>query len=115
MRIAVDAMGGDHAPREIVRGAVDYARSTPSDEVILVGDLPRLEREIAEGGNGRPANLRLVDAPEVIEMGEHPATALRAKRAALVHSKATRMMMMFNSPGPATLDRTSNNTMRGIV
>jgi len=79
MRIAVDAMGGDHAPREIVRGAVDYAVSS-TDEVILVGDVPRLEREIATHDKGMPTNVRLVDAPEVIGMGEHPATALRTKR-----------------------------------
>jgi glycerol-3-phosphate acyltransferase PlsX len=79
MRIAVDAMGGDHAPREIVRGAIDYASNT-TDEVILVGDVPRLEREIAAYGQGHPASVRLVDAPEVIGMGEHPATALRTKR-----------------------------------
>ena len=53
MRIAVDAMGGDHAPREIVRGAIDYATSTHADEVILVGDVPRLEREIADYRRGR--------------------------------------------------------------
>ena len=79
MRIAVDAMGGDHAPREIVRGAIDYALSS-TDEVILVGDVPRLQREIAGYGKGTPGNVRLADAPEVIGMGEHPATALRAKR-----------------------------------
>ena len=79
MRIAVDAMGGDHAPREIVRGAIDYALSSP-DEILLVGDVPRLEREVAAHGKGTPANIRFVDAPEVIGMGEHPATALRTKR-----------------------------------
>jgi glycerol-3-phosphate acyltransferase PlsX len=79
MRIAVDAMGGDHAPREIVRGAVDYALSS-TDEVILVGDVPRLEREIDGYGKGSPANLTMADAPDVIGMGEHPATALRTKR-----------------------------------
>jgi len=83
MRIAVDAMGGDHAPREIVRGAIDYAASS-TDEVILVGDVPRLEREIAAYDGGRPANIRLVDAPEVVGMGEHPATALRTKRRASI-------------------------------
>ena len=83
MRIAVDAMGGDNAPREIVRGAIDYA-STSTDEVILVGDVPRLEREIAAYDRRRPPNLSLVDAPEVIEMGEHPATALRTKRRASI-------------------------------
>ena len=79
MRIAVDAMGGDFAPREVVRGAINYAASH-ADEVILVGDVPRIESEIAEYGHGHPASLSFVDAPEVIEMGEHPATALRAKR-----------------------------------
>jgi glycerol-3-phosphate acyltransferase PlsX len=79
MRIAVDAMGGDHAPREIVRGAIDYA-TTNADEVLLVGDVPRLEREIDDYGTPRPARLGLVDAPEVVEMGEHPATAIRTKR-----------------------------------
>ena len=39
MRIAVDAMGGDHAPREIVRGAVDAVRGLEQlDEVVLIGD-----------------------------------------------------------------------------
>jgi len=79
MRIAVDAMGGDFAPREIVRGAVTYAASH-ADEVILVGDVPRIEAEIAEFGHGHPASVSFVDAPDVIEMGEHPAAALRAKR-----------------------------------
>jgi glycerol-3-phosphate acyltransferase PlsX len=83
MRIAVDAMGGDHAPREIVRGAIDYALSA-ADEVILVGDAPRLEREITAYGKGHPAGVRVVDAPEVIGMGEHPATALRMKKRASI-------------------------------
>jgi glycerol-3-phosphate acyltransferase PlsX len=83
MRIAVDAMGGDHAPREVVRGALNYAASH-ADEVILVGDVPRIEREIAEFGHGRPASVSFADAPEVIEMGEPPAAALRAKRRASI-------------------------------
>ena len=79
MRIAVDAMGGDHAPREIVRGAIDYALKS-TDEISLVGDVPRLEREVDAFGKGLPPNVRYVDAPEVIEMTDHPATALRTKR-----------------------------------
>ena len=39
----------------------------------------------------------------------------RAKRAALVHSRATRMIMMLSKPGPANFDRTNSKTMRGIV
>ena len=79
MRIAVDAMGGDNAPREIVRGAVDYARHS-TDEVSLVGDAPRLEREVLAYAKATPANVHFVDAPEVVGMGEHPATAIRTKR-----------------------------------
>ncbi len=83
MRIAVDAMGGDHAPVEIVRGALHFASNHP-DQVILVGDVPRLEREIAQSHQPTPSNLTLVDAPEVIGMEESPTTALRAKRGASV-------------------------------
>jgi phosphate acyltransferase len=83
VRIAVDAMGGDHAPREVVRGSISYAASH-ADEVILVGDIPRIEREIAEYGRGRPASVRFVDAPEVIGMGDHPAQAIRGKRRASI-------------------------------
>jgi phosphate acyltransferase len=83
MRIAVDAMGGDFAPREIVRGAITYAASH-ADEVILAGDVARIEAEIAEFGRGHPASLSFVDAPDLIGMGEHPAQALRAKRRASI-------------------------------
>ena len=79
MRIAVDAMGGDHAPREIVRGAIDYAVQS-TDEVSLVGDVPRLEREVAAYGRGVPPNLHYVDAPDIVGMNDHPATAIRTKR-----------------------------------
>jgi glycerol-3-phosphate acyltransferase PlsX len=78
MRIAVDAMGGDFAPREVVRGAINYAAAN-ADEVILVGDVRRIEAEIAAYDHGCPASVRSVDAPEVIGMGEHPANALRGK------------------------------------
>ena len=79
MRIAVDAMGGDSAPREIVRGAIDYALQS-TDEVSLVGDVPRLEREVAAYGKGVPPNICYVDAPDVVGMNDHPATAIRTKR-----------------------------------
>ena len=83
MRIAVDAMGGDHAPREIVRGAIEYA-SNSTDEVILVGDVARIEREISEYDRPRPSGLSIVEATDVIGMGEHPAQALRQKKGASI-------------------------------
>jgi glycerol-3-phosphate acyltransferase PlsX len=83
MRIAVDAMGGDFAPREVVRGAINYAAAN-ADEIILVGDVRRIEAEVAEYRHGRPASVTFVDAPDVIGMSESPATALRTKRRASI-------------------------------
>lgn len=69
MKIAIDAMGGDDAPRAMVQGALDYARIAPGDTVILVGrenDIrPCLERE-----GGMPANVVIEHAPDVIGMAE---------------------------------------------
>jgi glycerol-3-phosphate acyltransferase PlsX len=81
MRIAVDAMGGDHAPEAIVAGAVAAARDLGA-EVILVGPDARVRGELARH-RGAPA-LEIVDAPEVIEMHEAPAMALRRKRRASI-------------------------------
>ncbi|MDE3100815.1 MAG: phosphate acyltransferase PlsX [Chloroflexota bacterium] len=71
MRIAVDAMGGDHAPDEIVRGALLYRASGGAAEVILVGDPARLPAP-SDG-------ISVVAAREIVEMGEHPGAALRRR------------------------------------
>jgi glycerol-3-phosphate acyltransferase PlsX len=81
MRIAVDAMGGDHAPEAIVSGAVAAARELAT-EVVLVGPEARVHAELARH-RGAPA-IEIVDAPEVIEMHEAPAMALRRKRRASI-------------------------------
>jgi len=83
LRIAVDAMGGDHAPREIVAGAVQAAKELRV-EVLLVGPTDSIDRELhALGGPSLP--VRVVEAPEVIDMAEAPAMALRRKpRASIV-------------------------------
>ena len=44
VRVAVDAMGGDHGPSEVIPGALDFARAHPTDTVILVGDEPYYAR-----------------------------------------------------------------------
>ena len=80
MRIAVDAMGGDHGATEVVPGAIAYADSHPDDTVILVGDTATIERLAPT----RPANVRLVQASEVIGMDEHPARAMREKKDATI-------------------------------
>ena len=53
VRLAVDAMGGDHAPDEVVAGALLYAAENPDDEVILVG-VPRADRRRSPGPPSRP-------------------------------------------------------------
>jgi glycerol-3-phosphate acyltransferase PlsX len=82
VRIAVDAMGGDHGPAEVVPGAVAYASAHAGDTVILVGDTPVIDR-LAPAAS-RPANVRIVHAAEVIGMDEHPALALREKKDASI-------------------------------
>jgi glycerol-3-phosphate acyltransferase PlsX len=80
VRLAVDAMGGDHGVTEVIPGALDHARAHPEDQVILVGDEARVR---AVAGN-LPANVSIVHASEVIEMDEHPALALREKKDASI-------------------------------
>ncbi|MCI0345231.1 MAG: phosphate acyltransferase PlsX [Chloroflexi bacterium] len=79
VRLAVDAMGGDHGPVEIVPGALDHARANSGDEVILVG---RPDAIAAFGP--LPPNARIEPASEVIGMDEHPALALREKKDASI-------------------------------
>jgi len=76
VRVAVDAMGGDHGPSEVVPGALDFARSHPRDTVILVGD----EGVVRGLAGDLPPNVRIVHASEVVGMDEHPALALREKK-----------------------------------
>lgn len=78
MRIAVDAMGGDHAPQEIIKGAVKAAAEL-NIEVILVGDRETIERELAQYDSPQ-GNIHIHHASQVVEMDEHPALALRKKK-----------------------------------
>ncbi|MGK2852352.1 MAG: phosphate acyltransferase PlsX [Candidatus Limnocylindrales bacterium] len=76
VRLAVDAMGGDHGPSEVIPGALDFARAHPADTVILVGD-PAVIRDLA---GTMPPNIRVVPASQVVGMDDHPALALREKK-----------------------------------
>ena len=85
--IALDAMGGDNAPREIVRGAL-LGAARLGVPVVLVGRVDDVERELAAavgagaGGASARALVSVVHADDVIAMDEHPAAAVRAKRGA---------------------------------
>ncbi len=78
MRIAVDAMGGDHAPLAVVQGALAYAKQAPDDVVVLVGDKARVEPVLAQEG-GAPANVTLHHASQVVEFTDSATDALRKK------------------------------------
>ena len=76
MRVVIDAMGTDRAPGPEVAGALRALRATQDLEVVLVGDIARLERELA---GGRPDRLSIVHASQVVTMSDHAAQAFRAK------------------------------------
>lgn len=78
MKIAVDAMGGDYAPAEVVAGAVQACQEY-GIEVILVGEPAALEAELKKhSGNGLKPEI--YPASEVIAMDEHPANAVKKKK-----------------------------------
>src|SRR5579884_3230520 len=80
MRIALDAMGGDQAPAAPVAGAVAAARAW-GYEVQLVGREADVRAVLRQQANLQAVEhlLQVVDAPEVVEMHEHPAQAVRSK------------------------------------
>ncbi len=79
MRIAIDAMGGDNAPGLIVKGALEAAAEWPDTELLLVGDAAAIE-PLMEGG--RPANVSIHHADDVISADDEPVRAVRRKRGA---------------------------------
>ncbi len=79
MRIAVDAMGGDHAPHEIVKGVAAGLKLVNDAEVLLFGPRERVEAECARWGVC-DARITIVDCRQVIEMHDHPVEALKQKK-----------------------------------
>lgn len=79
VRVVVDAMGGDNAPSEPVKGAVEAVRLRDDIRVLLTGQKPVIERELAACGyTGN--QIEIVHAQEVIETGEPPVNAIRRKK-----------------------------------
>jgi glycerol-3-phosphate acyltransferase PlsX len=81
--VALDAMGGDHAPAAIVAGAL-LARRELGIEVALVGDRQIVEEELTRDGPV-PSGIEIVHASEAVGMDEHPAQAVRSKRDASIN------------------------------
>ncbi len=78
-RVAVDAMGGDHAPEEIVKGAVDAVLSRSDLQVILAGREKEIRAELDKYTYPKD-RIEIADASEVIETGEPPVMAIRKKK-----------------------------------
>ncbi len=79
MKIIIDAMGGDHAPQAIVQGAVDAQREFGID-IVLVGREAEVNACLAPLGAQADPHIRVVNADEVIDMHDDPATAVRRKK-----------------------------------
>ncbi|MCL5291089.1 MAG: phosphate acyltransferase PlsX [Actinobacteria bacterium] len=76
--IAVDAMGGDFAPGEIVRGACEAAEARQGVDILLVGREENIKRYLPK--EAKPDNLKLIGADEIVGMEEEPAKAVRSKK-----------------------------------
>ena len=79
IKVAVDAMGGDHAPAEIVKGSIEAVQASPKLIVYLVGRKDAIEAELSQ--YSYPVQqVEIVHAEEVIEMAEPPVMAIRRKK-----------------------------------
>jgi len=83
LKIAVDAMGGDNAPEEIVKGAVLASSELSQLELILVGDSVRLNNLLAKYNS--PSNIKVQHSTQVIGMNESPVQAIREKKDASIN------------------------------
>lgn len=78
-RVVLDAMGGDNAPAEMIKGAIDAISKNDSIIVILVGKEEIIKKEL-EGYTYNKEQIEIVNATEVIETAEPPVKAIRSKK-----------------------------------
>ena len=107
MRIIVDAMGGDNAPLEIVRGALNAAKARPRLEIVLVGREAEVNAAV-EACGGLGTNVTVLNATEVIDMHDDPATAFKTKKDSSV---TVGMNMVKNGEGDAFVSAGSTGAL----
>lgn len=78
MKVVVDAMGGDHAPSDVIKGAVEAAEEHKI-EIILVGN-KNVIQSLLSTQSSVSSQISVVDAPETVKSDEHPTKAIRSKR-----------------------------------
>ncbi len=108
MRILIDAMGGDNAPGEIVRGAADAAKEFGVD-VTLVGRQEEISAVLKEYAPGEPGGrITIADARDVIDMEDDPATAPRRKPDS---SMSVMLKMLRDGEGDAAVSAGSTGAL----
>ena len=80
VKIAVDAMGGDKAPSEVIHGIRLFLQKDPDTHVTLVGKTGEIEAELARYHLKNHPQISIKHAEEVIDMGDSPVKALRTKK-----------------------------------
>ena len=80
VRVVVDAMGGDNAPAEPVKAAVEAVTEREDIDVILTGRQDVIENELGKFQNYPKERIRIVNTTEVIETAEPPVLAIRKKK-----------------------------------
>ena len=104
VRIIIDAMGGDHAPGEIVRGAVRAKREL-GVEPVLVGREEEVRACLEKEG---AADIEIVDAREVVTMEDDPSTATRRKKDS---SMTVALTMLRDGKGDAVVSAGSTGAL----
>lgn len=83
--IAVDAHGGDYAPGEVIKGAIDVVEECGDIEILLVGIENIVRATFNEVSQKYYKQIKIVNAEEIIEMNDLPATAVRRKKRSSIH------------------------------
>lgn len=107
MKIIIDAMGGDNAPGEIVKGAVNAQREFGMD-IVLTGREAEIRQCLAACGAAENEHLTVVNAEEVITMEDDPAMAVRLKRNS---SMAVALNLVKNGEGDACVSAGSTGAL----
>ncbi|MCI9082112.1 MAG: phosphate acyltransferase PlsX [Lachnospiraceae bacterium] len=79
VKVAVDAMGGDYAPAEMVKGVIDAVTLRQDIKVFLIGQQDMIKEELAKYSY-QGSQIEVIHAPEVIETAEPPVMAIRKKK-----------------------------------
>jgi len=122
MQIAIDAMGGDYAPREVVAGALHAAASLNGIErIILVGDQQAIQQECRAHGS-IPPGIEIVHASQAIGMDEGPVNAVRHKKDSSInravdlvkHGRAQAMISAGNTGAVVVSATLKLRTLEGV-